>query len=79
MGLRLLLHVVPFWARGRDQQSVPHRRGWVSNRLMRLEDRLEHDLVGTLLLDLAVTLGLGYHCRRAAGTPSRCLVRLTVR
>ena len=34
---------------------------------MRLEDGREHDLVETLLLDLAVSLGLGYHCRRAAG------------
>ena len=32
---------------------------------MRLEDGLEHDLVETLLLDLAVSL----HCRRAAGPP----------
>ena len=34
---------------------------------MRLEGGLEHDLIETLLLDLAVSLGLGYHCRRAAG------------
>ena len=34
---------------------------------MRLEDGLENDLVETLPLDLAVPLGLGYHCRRAAG------------
>ena len=34
---------------------------------MRLEDGLDRDLVETLLLDLAVSLGLGCHCRRAAG------------
>ena len=34
---------------------------------MRLEDGLEHDVVETPLLDLAVSLGLGHHCRRAAG------------
>ena len=46
-------------ARCLDQQSVPHPRGEVSHRPLRLEDGLEHDLVETLLLDLAVFLGLG--------------------
>ena len=32
---------------------------------MRLENGLEHDLVENLLIDLAVLLGLGYHCRQA--------------
>ena len=65
--LRLFLHVVRFGARRFDQQNVPHRRGQVPHRQTRPEDGLEHDLVETLLLDLAVSLGLGYHCRRAAG------------
>ena len=51
-----------------DQQIVPHRRGQVSHRLARLEDGLEHHLVETLMLDLAVSLGLGYHCRRSAAS-----------
>ena len=38
-----------------------------------VKDGLEHDLVETLLLDLAVPLGLGYHCRRAAGPSSSLL------
>ena len=65
--LRLFLHVVRFGARRLVQQSVPHRRGQVSHHLMRLDDGLEHDLVETLRHDLAVPLGLGYSCRRAAG------------
>ena len=35
---------------------------------MRLENGLEHDLAENLLIDLAVLLGLGYHCRQAADT-----------
>ena len=35
--------------------------------MMRLEDGLEHDRVETLLLDLVVSLGLGFHSRPAAG------------
>ena len=59
VGLRLLLHIVRLWARCLDQQRIPHRRGEVSHRLMRSADGLEHDLVETLLLDLAVYLAFG--------------------
>ena len=39
------------------------------HRLMRFENGFEHDLVeGLLLCHLAVPLGLGYHCRRSAGS-----------
>ena len=35
---------------------------------MRLQDGLEHDFVEALLFNLAVCLGFGHRCRRAAGS-----------